>query len=108
MSDGSPQPVGENHRFYLNLRRSVPDGDKIEQIHARWSSQFAKLEKQKNAFRTQLNKNVDEFNVSVGGARKEFKERGPFGADDLSIDGAAELIAEFRQQCADQRQTVVT
>lgn len=39
------QPVGENHRFYLNARKSAPSGEFIDQIHAEWSNQYAKLEK---------------------------------------------------------------
>ena len=37
--------AGENHRFYLNLRKSAPDGEYIDQMHAVWRSQYSKLEK---------------------------------------------------------------
>lgn len=39
------QPAGENHRFYLNSRKSAPHGEFIDQIHAEWGKQFARLEK---------------------------------------------------------------
>lgn len=39
------RPVGENHAFYLNARKSAPSGDFISQIHTEWANQYAKLEK---------------------------------------------------------------
>ena len=39
------QPVGENHAFYLNARRSAPNGEFISRMHAEWASQYGKLEK---------------------------------------------------------------
>jgi hypothetical protein len=38
-------PAGENHKFYLNARRSAPDGEFIDQMHAVWATQYSKLEK---------------------------------------------------------------
>lgn len=44
-SKNTSHPAGENHRFYLNARKSAPNGEFIDQMHAEWGTQYAKLEK---------------------------------------------------------------
>eukprot|EP01049_Picozoa_sp_SAG25_P003167 SAG25_NODE_178_length_12673_cov_19.868459_7_plen_1726_part_01 len=88
------------------------EGELLDTLDEKWTAfqhmlvdSATRLDKSKTNFRVMLNSNLDDFTERVLGSRAEFKKRGPFKADDLSIEGATELIAEFRQVCAKERET---
>ena len=110
-------PLEEQYKALAQFEVTVSDEElaQLESLPPAWESfkkmlttSATKLEKSKTAFRSQLNKNIDDFTEEVVNSRATFKSGGPFSADDLSIEAATEMIEQFRQTCATQRNTEIT